>query len=139
MKVGFAGSRKAMTAVQKDEVRQRREAPGTTEVHHGGCTGADADPHAIALELRLAVVLDPLRQAPQRAFCRGDKVLPQRDDLHRNHDIVDTCAVLLATPTAPERLRSGTWATVRAAVRKGRQTVGILPEGAPTTAAGLAA
>ena len=47
--------------------------------------------------------------------------------LDRNRDIVDACEVLLATPDGPERLRSGTWSTVRYARKIGKPVEVRLP------------
>ena len=43
--------------------------------------------------------------------------------------LVDACEVLLATPKGPEKLRSGTWATVRYARKVGKRIVIIEPDG----------
>jgi hypothetical protein len=44
-------------------------------------------------------------------------MFPEKSYLDRNHDIVDSCSILLALPTGQEILPSGTWATIRYARR----------------------
>jgi len=48
----------------------------------------------------------------------------------RNHKMVDSAGVLLATPKEDhEVLRSGTWATIRYAYKKNKQVVLVWPDG----------
>jgi hypothetical protein len=54
-------------------------------------------------------------------------LLPEREYLQRNRDIVDATDVLLAAPDGPERVRSGTWSTVRYAYRAGRGVLLVMP------------
>jgi hypothetical protein len=64
--------------------------------------------------------LAPLNQAS------GGVTFIAKDNLTRNRDIVDTASMLIAAPEGnAERLRSGTWATVRYA-RKAKKKVIIL-------------
>jgi hypothetical protein len=44
-------------------------------------------------------------------------------------DIVLSGMILLAAPSGPEKVRSGTWSTVRAADRMGRMTIVFMPDG----------
>jgi len=50
--------------------------------------------------------------------------------LERNHNIVDESELLIACPKSKEEeLRSGTWATVRYARKKGVRIILIYPDG----------
>ena len=91
-------------------------------VVHGDCVGSDEQFHEIALQLGIPIVIRPCDLIQFRANCEGaifrHKIRPP---LWRNHDIVDDCTILIAAPDGPERLRSGTWATVRYAIKKDRE------------------
>jgi hypothetical protein len=101
------------------------------KVHHGDCVGADAEFHEISRALGIAVHIHPPTKNGKRAFCaHADIVRPVQDYLKRNRDIVDSCSVLLAAPNADkEKLRSGTWATVRYARKLGKKIFILLPAG----------
>lgn len=127
MKIGFTGTRQGMSQVQKDSLyrilEDYREA-GEVEFHHGDCLGADDEAHDIAIQTHCSVVVHPPKIATFRAFRHeaGVKVLPPKDYFDRNHDIVDATDFLIAAPkTDHEELRSGTWATVRYADKKGKK------------------
>jgi len=99
------------------------------EFHHGDCVGADEEAHAIALEAQWQVVVHPPVVDLLRAFCtgRGVTVLPTEGYLERNRAIVAACDLLVAAPeTDEEKMRSGTWMTVRSARRTGKE-VFVLP------------
>ena len=51
--------------------------------------------------------------------------------LERNRKIVDNSDMLLAAPAGPEaeHLRSGTWSTIRYAIKMGKRVFIILPDG----------
>lgn len=120
--VGFTGTRGDITPEQVNWLVGRMMTLGTTELHHGDCEGADAMAHALGRWLGVRIVVHPPEDTRHRAFCPDpDEVLPAKPYLDRNHDIVDVCDVLLALPDGPERLRSGTWSTVRYAWRTGKR------------------
>lgn len=56
-------------------------------------------------------------------------MLPVKKPLDRNRDIVEAAEVLIACPDGPERQRSGTWATIRHALRVGKPVVIVWPDG----------
>lgn len=67
-----------------------------------------------------------------RAYCRNaDKKEAPKPFLERDQDIVDWSEVLIATPSEEtgEKLRSGTWATVRMARKKGIPIIIVRPSG----------
>jgi len=114
MKVGFTGTRSGMTEAQRREVTALLVRLETEQLHHGDCIGADADAHAIARSLDIAVVLHPPSDPKARAFCEGAaSEHPPKAYLTRNKAIVAETDVLIATPWGPEQRRSGTWATIR--------------------------
>jgi hypothetical protein len=120
--VGFTGARGGMTEYQLTEVQNFFARVRPTEFHHGDCTGADAQAHRIArLMTPCKIVVHPPLDVAKRAYCEGDIILPPGEYLRRNHDIVDACQLLIATPrTMYNVLRSGTWATIRYAKKIGR-------------------
>lgn len=144
MKVGFTGARKQMTG---DQIAMLAEVIGdlrATEVHHGECEGADWNVDVIVRIARdgawkhLGIYpkliahpgVDKEGKSPHRADdCRPDE---RREELHyieRNHNIVDEIDELIACVSGPERRRSGTWATVRYAVKQNKPVHIIYPSG----------
>jgi hypothetical protein len=62
------------------------------------------------------------------SFAKVHDIMPP---LERNKLIVARCDLLLATPeTQQEVLRSGTWATIRAARRNSKSHTIVFPDGA---------
>jgi len=60
--------------------------------------------------------------------------LPRKEYLTRNHELVDASSVLFACPKGThEELRSGTWATVRYALKQHKEVVVIYPDGSIQT------
>ena len=122
MKVGFTGTRRGMS------LRQLAEATRiindiATEVRHGDCVGADEQVHIIAVKAGVRRVVHPPSDSKNRAWCGGfdgSIVMPAKPYLERNRDIVDACDMLVAAPYGPEKVRSGTWATVRYARKVGK-------------------
>lgn len=126
MRIGFTGSSEGITSLQRDKLRELLSAwvseRGEHVAHHGDCVGADAEFHALALELGLRVVVHPPTNPKKRAFCRGfAERRPEKPYLDRNHDIVDSAErVIACSGTMAEVQRSGTWATVRYARKVGK-------------------
>ena len=103
-------------------------------LHHGDCIGADTDAHNLVVDYFKEnlysfvgrIIIHPPIIEYKRSFCKAKTVLPPKPYLERNHDIVDSSDVLIATPKEMEQqLRSGTWATIRYAV-KTKKPVNIL-------------
>lgn len=124
MKIGFTGTRKGMTTLQIKQLEYILDFyPEITELHHGGCIGADKQIHDIVQKdfSNISIHIHPCNITDKRAFCvqrDKDVIYPEKDPLERNHNIVDACDVLLATPKERnEVLRSGTWATIRYAIK----------------------
>jgi hypothetical protein len=133
MIVGFTGTRNGMTETQKAAVAQLLSELSPSHVIHGDCVGADAGFHVLALEQRIPIIIYPgcVLGDPRRAGCqRAYSVHKPKAFLQRNHDIVDSCEVLIATPAEyAEALRSGTWATVRYARKQGKSIRIVWPDG----------
>jgi predicted Rossmann fold nucleotide-binding protein DprA/Smf involved in DNA uptake len=130
---GFTGTRRGLSVDQQAWLATMLDRGHS--LHHGACIGADQVAHQMADGLGLSIVVHPpvdRRQVmlnghyPARLPLR---VLPPKPFLDRNHDIVDVCDLLLACPDGPERLRSGTWATVRYARKTGKAVLVCLPDG----------
>ena len=121
MNVGFTGTQIGMTENQKYHVAMLLLSLKGDEFHHGSCRGADTDAHRIAVCLGYEIIIHPPINPKKRSYFDIGEVLPEKEYLERNHDIVDATDVLIATPkTEREELRSGTWATVRYARKKGK-------------------
>ena len=121
MIIGFTGSRQGLRVEQILAIRGVLIAKGPSFVIHGDCIGGDADFHKIASNLLIPIKLRPCVLQHQRAFCIGAyEICDPEAPLSRNHKIVDECDELIAAPYGPEKLRSGTWATIRYARKMGR-------------------
>lgn len=136
-KIGFTGTRKGMTASQLQRlsryVKIYREQ-GSTEFHHGDCIGADHQAHEVAKELGCDIHIHPpvigkyRATAAYRMGLEGVVMHPTLPYIERNHKLVDSVNVLIATPAqTQEVLRSGTWATVRYARKRGIPVIILLP------------
>lgn len=140
--VGFTGTRYDVTPEQwkvldtklGDLLETSTDQP---VLHHGACVGADTSAHLLAWRRGYKVVLHPPSNRKLRSWVERtefwndatDVVLPEKEYLARNVDIVACSAVLLGTPDGEPRTLSGTWHTIRAAGRMGVQTIVIMPDG----------
>lgn len=123
-----------MTRQQKILVSAVLAGIPDTEIiaHHGDCLGADEEFHELVRETVPTAKIHghPPLARRYRADCRFDVLHEEREYLERDHNIVDSCDVLIACPgEAHERIRSGTWATVRYARKKDHRRVVISPDG----------
>src|SRR6266446_5381502 len=133
MKIGFTGTQKGMTDYQKNELRISLTsckviALNRAEFHHGDCIGSDVEACQIALGHGFFIVVHPPTNESKRAFVEHDVMLPAKDYIARNHDIIDDTDILYACPDGPEKLRSGTWATIRYALKRKKKVVIFHPE-----------
>ena len=133
MRLGFTGTRDGMSARQLEAVQAMLMClEYRTIVRHGDCVGADEQLHHLAKNRGLRIIVHPPAHGTYRAMCTEDvyQMMEKKPNLDRNHDIVDGSTLLLACPkTEQEQLRSGTWATVRYARRKGVPVVIVAPSG----------
>lgn len=130
MKVGFSGSQHGTRPHQFAAIDECIKILGPQEFHHGDCVGADDDAHRIARKWGARIVIHPPIVGTKRAFLHGDETRESKPYIERNHDIVDETDVLIAAPNSmTERLRSGTWATIRYATKIGKQIYIVYPDG----------
>lgn len=126
MKVGFTGSREGMTPRQKEAVRawiHRQDV--FLESHDGDCVGADFEFRQMVAEIYsdTKIVSHPCDLVGMRAHGSADEIHRPLPPLVRNKNIVNACDVLLACPSGPEKIRSGTWSTIRYARKRGTPVV----------------
>lgn len=127
--VGFTGTQRGMTSRQWVIVADDL-AHLISEGHHGDCIGADKQFDLILFQRQIKRVAHPPLKSHKRAFCKTEVILPPKDYLPRNEDIVDASEAMIATPgEMEEQLRSGTWATIRYASRWKKPTLIIYPDG----------
>ena len=140
MKIGFTGTQSGMSDHQKFYIlKWLRSLPSGTEMetHSGDCIGADKDFVDIlnhCEEKGWSIFFKKIGHIPKiktkRAFCQYDEERTPKPYLERNHDIVNESDYIIATPEGnKEQLRSGTWATIRYAKKKGKNLVVIYPDG----------
>lgn len=133
--LGFTGSREngMPTVQQRYELYQMVHVSfRPIEVHHGDCINSDATFHEVCCtpgQKRPYIYVHPPDNPRYRAYCKGDATFDPLPYMKRNDVIVDLIDALIATPRGPEKLRSGTWATVRRARKKGIPIYIIWPDG----------
>lgn len=131
--IGFTGTRKGMTDIQKEKIRDylNRKIEYHMFFAHGDCKGSDEQAHQIALDLGYCVRIYPPSNPIHRAYCKGaTKVFPERQYHTRNLAIRAASDVLIATPaTEYEIMRSGTWSMIRNMVKEGKDVLIIYPSG----------
>jgi len=138
MILAFTGSRSGLTPHQAAALEALLESlEGLTALHHGCCLGADEDCALLLAQINPSVLqvghpCNLLAQVSQQALAVCRQVLPVRPPLNRNHDLVDAAQLLIACPDGPERLHSGTWATVRHARKQGKPIHLLWPDGTGT-------
>jgi hypothetical protein len=126
--IGITGTQKGASAAQLEILKAVLWSHSPYELHHGDCVGVDEQAHNLATG---RVLIHPPTNPGKRAWClpRKGEILPEYDYLDRNHHIVQACELLIALPDGPERMRSGTWATIRYATKTGRPVLIIYPTG----------
>lgn len=88
--------------------------PKDTLFHHGKCIGADEETNNYLRLNGFKTVGHPPINHKYLSACEVDFLLPAKEYIARNHDIVDTSVTLIVAPReAFEVTRSGTWATYR--------------------------
>ena len=129
--IGFTGTRNGITKDQERRIVQLAILLEIHEFHHGDCIGSDIKAHKVIKKLNanIKIIIHPPSYTGCRAYCRGNIILTPLPYLDRNRDIVDSSDILIATPDTKERVRSGTWSTVRYARRKGKEVIIINPNG----------
>lgn len=132
MDIGFTGTRFGMTEKQKKAFEEKIKEMYITEFHHGDCIGADKEAHNIVREQchTAKIFVHPPNNGKLRAHCKGDFTASEKPYFVRNHEIVDACDCIIATPKENHEIcRSGTWATIRYAKKNNKKTLIIYPSG----------
>lgn len=133
MILGVTGSRSGITSRQSKWLNEFFDDNDISRLLHGDCEGADEAADTIAMKhgvKRWAMPgTDALGRSPYRAYCAAEYIAEPRLYQVRNQYIVDNCELLVALPKSVERVRSGTWATIRYARRVHRQHFIIYPNG----------
>lgn len=132
IKVGVTGTRYGISDLQMLEAKSWLQKPFwgrdyvMTEFHHGDCVGADAQLASLVREYHpdAKIVGHPPDKEALRVFFESDETLPEKPYLARNKDIVDATEMLIGFPSEPEKQRSGTWSTIRYAVKQ-KKRVGV--------------
>lgn len=106
--------------------------PYVSHLHHGDCVGAD-EFVANLTELTgstMRVIAHPSDMVRYTANAYRTETRPPQPPLVRNHVMVGETEALIALPDSmTERLRSGTWATMRYARDLGRRVTVFWPDG----------
>lgn len=133
MIVGFTGSRTGITSRQSKWLNDFFDENDISRLLHGDCQGADEAADTIAMKhgvKRWAMPgTDAQGRMPYRAYCAAEYIAEPRPYLVRNQDIVRLCELLIALPKSAERVRSGTWATIRYARTVNRTHIIVYPNG----------
>jgi hypothetical protein len=139
MKIGFTGTRHGLAPPQEDALRSllKRIEPAIVAYHHGAAIGADEEFARDVFGIRqfryAPIIAHPCTltdQVSQWALKYSDEVRDPLPPLERNRNIVAACDLLIGCPAGQqEEQRSGTWATIRAARKAGKQIVILWPDG----------
>lgn len=135
MPAGVTGTRGPLSAFQRANLMAVLADLMPAELHHGDCTGADAEAHMIAMALGTPVIVHPPLIGLYRAFCDpgpGGQVRVPHPYLARNKMIIAESWFLIAVPSGSRPASpagSGTWTTVRYAEQAGMGTVILYPDG----------
>lgn len=136
--VGITGTRKGMNKGQMALLMDILLVEDFTEYHHGDCVGVDKQFHEFITEKirkceykdSIDVVIHPPLDKKYRAFCKEcTTIYEEKPYLERNKDLVDACSLLIAIPDKDgiiNKVRSGTWSTIRYAKKMGKDIVIII-------------
>ena len=113
MIIGVTGSRNWASQHAIDRLCDFLIENDVTEFHHGDCVGWDHIAWGFANAYGAKTVAHPPDIDTFRAFTKSNIVLPPKPYLDRNKDIVNSVDFLIAAPDGPEKVRSGTWSTIR--------------------------
>jgi hypothetical protein len=129
--IGVTGTQRGMTRLQRvtaNHLLYRAARP--LAVHIGDCIGVDTEMFVIAKTYGMRTVGHQPIDPKKRAFLIYDEERPEKPYLERNHEIVNEAEQLIAVPKEyAEELRSGTWATVRYALKRLKQVLIVWPDG----------
>lgn len=125
IKMGFTATRYGMSPAQQGQLEVILDYFEIDEFHHGDCEGGDEEAHRIIVQKfyhnpKIQIVIHPPTDHTHRAYCNkkypypNTVIYPPQPYLQRNRMIVRTTNILCAGPQEmKEKVRSGTWSTVR--------------------------
>jgi hypothetical protein len=126
MNIAYTGTQQGMNEAQMLALRSL--IPQGCKFRHGDCIGGDSQAHLLAIRADCEIYIHPCTVENKRAYNTGIGsrrpvvIYPARPPLLRNGDMVTVTEWLIATPFQDQEvLRSGTWSTIRYAM-KHRQT-----------------
>lgn len=134
-RVGFTGTRLGMTFQQIMSLKHLLARLRPSELHLGDCEGADAQCGVLARFAAEAGNFDvrfighPPTKDVLRVHAAYDEEREPKDCLARDRAIVDETECLIAAPAVMEPRKGGTWYTYDYAMKKGRKTYLLDPEG----------
>lgn len=134
--VGFTGTRERLPGAQVSSLIAWVQSRPRGVLHHGDCVGADTAAHATFLFHGWSIEAHPTGGQFRAHNVSASKTHPLKSPLERNADIVAAADELLACPSGPEIVRSGTWSTIRKARAKGILRTIIWPDGSVTVEPG---
>lgn len=133
MNVGITASRNGPTDYQMCLIEGLLLYDNVEVFRHGSCKGGDVAVARLIRKLfpKCYIIAHPGPKDNPFYESSGvdDEILPNKEFLERNRDIVNNIDKLYALPEGPETLRSGTWSTVRYAKKINKQVCIISPDG----------
>ena len=122
-KIGFTGTRHGMSCKQQIAFKKMILLIEFQEFHHGMCVGSDEDAHHIIEENKkeIKIIGHPPKFTGSMINVPCHLLMKANSYLQRNHNIVDSTDILIATPDVREKVGSGTWATVRYARKRDKK------------------
>lgn len=134
MRLGFTGTKRGMTEVQKRVVSGFVQLFQPVQAHHGDCVGADSDFHDIIRDIvpNCLIVVHPPTEPRNRAYRDGDRIRGPLPFMVRDDNIIRESTLMISTPEGDEHLHSGTWATIRHTRNFNKGLIIVWPDGAPS-------
>lgn len=132
MHLGITGTRKGLTEDQFNAIYNFVvDNVGISHLHEGDCIGVDYQLTLIFETIRpdVTIVRHPPLNIKTQANGPYDISWEPKPYLQRDKDIVRESKYLWAAPKGEEIVRSGTWATVRYARKRGIPITIIMPDG----------
>lgn len=130
MILGVTGTSRGATIEQMRKIRCFIEDNDVKILHHGDCIGVDVQTAKIAEFMGVKTVCHPPSNPGARARHDSTIILPEKEYLDRNRDIVDAVDYMIVVPFEKEEiLRSGTWMTYRYAKKRDVDRTIIFPDG----------
>jgi len=132
MHLGITGTRNGLSEPQFDVIKELISEDDTiTHLHEGDCIGVDAQiTHMFqVLHPKVIIVRHPALKRTTQYGGFYHETRKRKGYLERDQDNVNESDCLWAAPKGTEIIRSGTWATVRMARKKGIPITIIMPDG----------